>query len=157
MMPGSICRLNMKRLKHLNPASILITLEAIDAEPPSHTLERRSALRRVMVVLACVCVCLLLVHYGKYSRNLLLILHWLGGHSGQDYIGSLRASGWFELAGYAWWSGVHLLGYVVIPALIIRLILKERLADMGWRWGKPTATGRAMCCWPARFCFLCIW
>lgn len=126
----------MNRLKLLNPASILTALEAIDAEPPSHSLGRRAALRRVMLVLACVCVCLLLVHYGKYSSHLLTLLQWLGGIQGRDYLAGLRASGFMELAGYAWWSGVHLLGYLVIPALVIRTLLKARVVDMGWRWGE---------------------
>ncbi|MDO6747771.1 CPBP family intramembrane glutamic endopeptidase [Gilvimarinus sp. 1_MG-2023] len=126
----------MNPLKVLNPVNILTQLDRIDAEPPSHSLDRPAALRRVMAVLACVCVCLLLVHYGKYSRNLLLILHWLGGNLDQDYIGALRASGWFELAGYAWWSAVHLVGYVLIPVLVIRVVLKQRALDMGWRWGE---------------------
>ncbi|MDO3388716.1 CPBP family intramembrane metalloprotease [Gilvimarinus sp. SDUM040013] len=126
----------MKPLTHLNPAHILSILDAIDAEAPSYSLDRRASLRRIMAVLACVCVCLLLVHYGKYSSNLRTLLTWFGAIQGQDFIAELRANGFLELAGYAWWSGVHLVGYVLLPALVIRFILKERVLDMGWRWGE---------------------
>lgn len=128
-------------LATLNPARILRLLDDIDSAPPSYSLNRPQSLRRIMVVLACVCVCLLLVHYGKYSRNLVELLRLMGGGE-ETYIAALQRSGFFELAGYAWWSSVHLLGYVVLPWLAIRYLLKARMRDMGWRFADTAAHWR---------------
>ncbi len=120
----------------LHPKNILTLLDSLDREPPSHSLSREASLRRIMAVLACVCVCLLLVHYGKYSRTLWDLLRWAGELSGNSdrYLAPVQRSGYGHLIAYAWWSFIHLLGYVLIPALLIRKVLKERVRDMGWRW-----------------------
>ncbi len=132
-------------IKALHPKNILTLLDQLDRVAPSHTLSREASLRRVMVVLACVCVCLLLVHYVKYSRNFFELLRWAGGLSGTPnvYVLALRDAGFLELAGYAWWSAIHLVGYVIIPALVIRWVLRERVVDMGWRWNETAQHWRS--------------
>lgn len=42
-----------------------------------------------------------------------------------------RYSPWFQLAGYAWWSFFRVLGYLLIPLAIIKLVFKERIRDHG--------------------------
>ncbi|BFM22397.1 CPBP family intramembrane glutamic endopeptidase [Gilvimarinus japonicus] len=119
-------------------ANLLNILDQIDREPPSYELGRPQALRRVFITLATACVCLLLMHYGKYSSNLIWLLHSAAELMGQptnELIHQLQRSGWLELASYAWWGAVHLVGYVLLPWLVIRCLLKLRMRDMGWRLG----------------------
>lgn len=126
-------------LAALHPRRILQALDAIDAESPSYRLSRPAALRRVFAVLACVCVSLLILHYSRYSTNLHLLLESLGQWQAQDahyYLRALEASGWLELAGYIWWTGCHLLTFILLPWLVIRFLFKEKMADFGWRWNQ---------------------
>lgn len=116
----------------LHPRQILVALDTIDRAAPSYTLDRPAALRRVMLVLACVSVSLLALHYGKFSYNLQLLLGWLDS----SYWPRLEASGWRELCGYLWWTLCHLLTFVVLPWLVIRFGFKQSMRDFGWRWNQ---------------------
>ena len=123
-------------LKPIHPRNILIALDEIDAETPSYSLSRPQALRRVVMVLACVCVSLLLDHYAKFSDNLhsllLLIAEWKN-LPGNFYQHQLALTGWAELYEYAWWTSVHFVSYVVLPVLCIRYFFKQRVRDFGWQ------------------------
>ncbi len=126
-------------LATLHPRRIMQALDAINAEAPSYSLSRPAALRRVFIVLACVCVSLLILHYSRYSTNLHLLLGYLGQWQMQDahyYVRILETNGWLELAGYVWWTGCHLLTFIIIPWLVIRFLFKERMLDFGWRWNQ---------------------
>lgn len=123
-------------LTKLHPRHILRALDDIDAQAPSYSLSKPQALRRVFMVLACVSVCLLFMHYAKFSDNLEWLLSLLAqarGLPGNDYNAALRQSGWGELCGYLWWTSIQAIGYVAIPALLIRYGLKARLRDFGWQ------------------------
>lgn len=56
------------------------------------------------------------VHFVEYAEA-----HWP----------ELRDSEWYELMGFAWWSAFRVLGYFVVPVLLIKLVFKERLRDHG--------------------------
>jgi len=120
-----------------HPKSILLALDKIDETPPSYTLDRKTALRRVFSTLACVSVCLLLIHYMKYNSTLLAGLQYLSelqGHNKHFWLNQLRQSGFDRLLGYVWWTSWHVIGYVVIPCLVIRYLMGARIRDMGWQW-----------------------
>lgn len=128
--------LNNRLLQTLHPRKILLALDEIDAQAPSYSLNRPQALRRVVIVLACVSLCLLLDHYLKFFENVQQLLIWTAqwNQLPQDtYLNSLARSQWGELLAYSWWTGVHLLSYVIIPALCIRYILQQRVRDFGWQ------------------------
>lgn len=118
----------------LHPRRILQALDAIDRAPISYSLDRPAALRRVMLVLACLSVSLLVLHYAKFSSNLYALLVWLG--DGRIYLQRLEASGWLEMAGYLWWTLCHLLTFIVLPWLVIRFGFKQSMRDFGWRWNQ---------------------
>lgn len=127
------------KLAALHPRQILRALDYIDAAAPSYTMARPAALRRVMLVLACVSVSLLILHYAKFSNNLTALLAWWGewnGVGGTHYLQVLEASGWLELCGYLWWTSCHLLTFIVLPWLVIRFCFKQSMRDFGWRWNQ---------------------
>lgn len=122
----------------LHPGRILQALDRIDAAPESHSLSRPAALRRVFVTLASVSLCLLILHYTKNSYLLYDLLEALArwqGESADHYTRGLRDSPWERLIGYGWWTGWHLICFLLIPWGVIRFVWRERLADFGWRWG----------------------
>lgn len=116
----------MQLLKILHPRHIFTALDQIDSSDCSYSLSRPQALRRVFTTLACVSVALLFVHYAKYSRNLTLFLD-------DVQLRYLQDNGWYELVCYIWWTGCHLLGFVLLPWLMIRYLWQEKLVDFGWR------------------------
>lgn len=116
----------MALISSLHPRRILTALDEIDQAPPSYRLTRPASLRRVFIVLASVSICLLLLHYGKYSSNMSLLLS-------DSLLASLQQSGWYELAAYGWWTGCHLLAFVILPWLVIRGLLREKMRDFGWK------------------------
>ena len=145
----------LSRLACLHPRRILIALDQLDVQQPSYSLSRPAALRRVLTVLASVSVCLLLLHYAKYSSNLDTLLQLLasGQHLPQNhYEDRLNANGWAELCGYAWWTFIHLIAFVLIPFAVIRWLLSPqasaaeqgslKIADFGWHWNSTAAHWR---------------
>jgi membrane protease YdiL (CAAX protease family) len=117
----------MSMMNALHPRRIMQALDDIDQQSPSYRLDRPQALRRVFIVLATTSVCLLLLHYSKFSRNLSLFIS-------DTQMTALQASGWWELVAYLWWTGCHLLAFVLLPWFVIRWVMRERLCDFGWRF-----------------------
>lgn len=124
------------KLAALHPRQILRALDQIDAAAPSWQMSRPEALRRVFIVLATVSVSLLILHYGKFATNLHALLQSLGEMRGVDYLQQLRDAGWLELCSYVWWTGCHLLTFIVLPWLVIRFIFRAQMRDFGWRWNQ---------------------
>ncbi len=129
----------MQLLRILNPKNILVALDEIDREAPSYTLDRPQALRRIFWTLACVAVSLLIINYLKNSSALLALLKdasMLANKDPNHYVTELRKTGYSGLISYAWWTFWHLVGYVILPFFVIRLILKEKFLDMGWKFNQ---------------------
>ena len=123
-------------LAKLHPRTILTALDEIDAQAPSYSMSKPQALRRVFAVLACVSMCLLFMHYAKFSSNLQSLLQWLAGWKHlplNHYVEQLAQAGIWELCGYMWWTSVQVIGYVLLPALLIRYGFKARVRDFGWQ------------------------
>lgn len=122
-------------LVKLHPRNILTVLDEIDAQAPSYSMSKPQALRRVFAVLACVSVCLLFMHYAKFSNNLQSLLQLVASWKNLPlnyYVEQLAQAGIWELCGYVWWTSVQVIGYVLLPALLIRYGFKARVRDFGW-------------------------
>lgn len=129
-------------LKRIHPKALMAVIDEIDNAPESYTLSRKDATRRVFSVLACVGICLLLIHYLKYFNAFKASLYFLGNittDSPSHYYDILVQNGFIRLAGYAWWTGWHVIGYLVLPYFFIKKILGLSIRDMGWRWNDTGA------------------
>ena len=125
-------------LSSLHPSNILAALDKIDEAHPSYSLNRKQSLRRVFIVLATVSVCLLIIHYLKYFSTFRAALGMFSEALGMPhhfYLSKLNQTQFLKLISYAWWTFWHVLGYVLIPYLIIKYVLKTSFIDMGWQWG----------------------
>ncbi|MDQ3031172.1 MAG: CPBP family intramembrane metalloprotease [Myxococcota bacterium] len=85
------------------------------------------------IIAMCVgAVCLTLMEYFGHATTFRDLLHWLAGEGGEESVwGSLRDSRWLALSDFVWWSGWRVLGYFVLPALVVKWWFKERLRDHG--------------------------
>lgn len=123
----------------LDPRIIIDVLDDIDQQMPSHTLDRKQSLRRVFWTLACVCVCLLLIHYLKYNSSMQAFLQMLSEWQDKprDYwLNEWRSSHFMRLYSYCWWTFWHVIGYIVIPFLVIRYQLRVRFRNLGWQFNE---------------------
>jgi len=127
----------MAKFFFLDPRNIFLTLDRIDQEAPSYTLNRHDALRRIFWTLACVSVCLLIIHYLKYFTSfqafLIMLADWQGKPN-RFWLEALENSDYKRLYSYCWWTFWHVIGYVLIPFFVIRYKLKISFIDLGWRW-----------------------
>jgi len=58
--------------------------------------------------------------------------HWMAvGAPAHSFWADLPVSQWYVLGGHAWWSAFRVLTYFLLPALFVRLVLKEKVRDHG--------------------------
>lgn len=123
----------------LDPRTVFVMLEDIDQTPPSFTASRRDVARSTLIVLFSVCISLLVLNYIKhvvvFEGVLVLLAQWQG-YPGHYWVQIIEQSGWQGLARLAWWSGAHLVTFVVVPWLVVTFFLNVRMRDLGWGWGE---------------------
>ena len=127
-------------MNKLNPKQILIALKVIDQEAKEdhQNLDEDTERRRVWWVIIIACVCLLMVHYLKYSSVLVDTIRMLESWfdiSGQQWVRQFNSNSYRELLGYVWWGFWNVLGFLIIPMLVIKYVLKQPLKNYGWQLG----------------------
>ena len=76
------------------------------------------------------------MHYGKFSDNLTYLLEIIARQQNLPnnyYVAQLMQTGFWELLCYVWWTGIHAVGYVLVPFIVIHYVLKMRMRDFGWK------------------------
>src|SRR4051812_41314475 len=89
---------------------------AIDAETEREPGEAGRASVQVLVVLLTIAAALTLQEY-------------LGGHDTYERLFPPDKSYYWELRGYAWWSGWRVFGYVIVPMLVLACLPGQRIRD----------------------------
>ncbi|MFW5829029.1 MAG: type II CAAX prenyl endopeptidase Rce1 family protein [Planctomycetota bacterium] len=122
-----------------NPLHLPRVLAAIDRDTMAPPQERPTADRQLHIVYCCAALSLLINHYLKFRSSFRGFLELLDGWrdlpSGA-HLQSLLQTGWYDLLAYCWWAGWLTVGYVLLPVLCIKLILRQRLRDYGLRLGR---------------------
>ncbi len=122
---------------YFHPKSWMAALDEIDQEHPSYSLNRAQALRTTLIVLATVSVCLLFLHYAKYSSSFYILLNFLESsvaNTQGQWAEQLATLQWKRLIEYSWWTSCHLLAFVLFPWLVIRFLLKQPISNFGLGW-----------------------
>ncbi|MCF6282556.1 MAG: CPBP family intramembrane metalloprotease [Candidatus Polarisedimenticolaceae bacterium] len=93
---------------------------------------------RPIVMLLTVALSLLLMHYMKYGAVLHQLLRDLArkGDSMALFASELLRSDFYLLYQHLWWGGWHLLGYLLIPLLVIKWLFRDSLREYGFTWGE---------------------
>jgi membrane protease YdiL (CAAX protease family) len=76
---------------------------------------------------------------GRASVDVLIVLitvaaaltvqEYLGGHDTYERLFRRDGTRYWELRGYAWWSGWRLVGYVIVPMLVLACLPGKRIRD----------------------------
>jgi hypothetical protein len=124
-------------MKILHPGLVIESLQRIDAEFPSWTMDRPQALRRTLVALGASCTCLLLLNY----LQPIVVWHFLLSTAAKildmpshTYLTYLKANGWLTFSEYLWWGFCHFLTLLLLPCFLIRRCFKAKLGDYGMHW-----------------------
>lgn len=114
------------RLAYLHPASFfLATWHELDAESVRDREERAKGSYdyHPLIALSVGAVCLAVMEYFGHTVHF--------NAYADEWDPTLRSSPYFELMGFAWWSAFRVLGYLVVPALVVVFVFKERIRDHG--------------------------
>ena len=121
-------------IRTLNPRQFLQALAAIEHEAQQLPVSRSRAQRQAALTLLLVAVCLLGIHYLKFFATFRACLTQLSlwqGLAPDALWQQLTNSGFAHLIGQLWWGGWHFIGYVLLPGLFIRYVLRQPLLDFG--------------------------
>lgn len=131
----------------LSPKQLFEHLRIIDqqASEQRQQIERQHGpqllQKRAWWVIGVACVCLLMVHYLKYSSVLVSLISQLESWfsvANHAWSRGFHFNQYRELLGYVWWGSWHYLAFLIIPMLTIKYVLKQPLSDYGWQWGSVT-------------------
>lgn len=126
----------------LHPRQFWLAWQQIERDAQADAVPREIAQRRATQVLMLTAVSLLMIHYLKYDSSFQQATIWLSRQLGlAPYAlwAELMNSGFSELASQLWWGLWHVIGYVLLPVVLIRVVWHERLADYGLRIGQTRA------------------
>lgn len=86
-----------------------------------------------MIALVTAAVCLTLMEYFGQRSTMIELLDAFdprdGAHIG--FWADIRASQYYRLYEFVWWSGWRVLGYFILPAIVVKVAMRERLRDHG--------------------------
>ena len=125
------------RLGELHPRRFFLeTWRRLDEEAQAHRAAHPGFDWRPLLAFCTGAVMLTLMEYfggGRTLRSVLSALPGPGHHP--DALAAARASGFGDLLNYVWWAGWRVLGYFLVPALVVRLS-GQRLRDQLLGWGR---------------------
>ncbi len=103
------------------------------AEPALRDIIPRPLDHKVILILILTCVLLACSRYWARSPySIAPLLGWFGVENPRDMLNSIFAAGpRRKLWQHHYWVAAHCLLYFAVPAVFIKLVLKERLADYG--------------------------
>lgn len=119
--------------------NFLGVLRTIHEESFDKTVDVKVWDTRPAIVLMSVAVCLLMLHYLKFYTTFNFTLSWWFEHfteSGLQAYKQLKRETYFPLLSQAWWSFWHLVTFVLIPVIVIKMVLKEPLKNYGLGLGR---------------------
>jgi len=79
-------------------------------------------------------ICLTLMEYWGSSYELVMIVEKIAEGASTSVVkftDALEQSPFYRLMQFGWWSVVRVTGYLIIPALVVKLIFREKLRDHG--------------------------
>lgn len=126
----------MARSRHgfLSPLTALLREPAITAD----SLRGLAAHRRLLLFAVITGAALLINQYLAINGSLRHLVEVLAGFTGEargQLWRDVQRTGFAGLMEQARWAGWLLLGYVILPMLVIRFVLREPLKEYGLAWG----------------------
>lgn len=131
----------MKQLAGFHPRRFLSVLQDIHQESLDSSSPRSATqwdIRPAMALMV-IAVCLLMLNYLKYATSYQAALEWWFAATADNPPAAMqqfRQQPFYMLLGEAWWSGWHIICFILIPVLVIKTVFHESLANYGLGIGK---------------------
>lgn len=90
--------------------------------------------KRPLIAMITAAMCLTAMEYFGHRATMLALIDAMDPADGTQHFGfwaSLRTSNYSRLYEFVWWSGWRVLGYFVVPAIVVKAAMGERLRDHG--------------------------
>ena len=120
--------------------NFLKALESLHAESNMGALSKNKRWdKRPAIVLMASAVCLLILNYMKFDTSFYAALNlWFSTFTDNPdlQIRQLREQTFFPLITQAWWSFWHIVTFILIPIIVIKVFLKEPMNHYGFGVGK---------------------
>jgi membrane protease YdiL (CAAX protease family) len=116
-------------------------LRRVEAESRAYlaTEAARRPDRKVIVVLVTAALCLTVQHFVALEEDLIPVAQVIESAGLRDLADDFREAMWTvpaaRLNRLTWWAVICMLTYVAVPALVVRLVFRERLRDYGVKLG----------------------
>lgn len=128
----------MTLFSSLHPRHFMNVLQEIDTASLADKETRGEKKYKVAIALMVSGFCLLVIHYIKYSSVfqafLIMLSGWMGYGPGH-FTALLATTKFLALTAHAWWGAWHVIGYVLIPVVVIKYVFNERIRDYGLQLG----------------------
>lgn len=89
---------------------------------------------RPLIAMVTAAMCLTAMEYFGHRSTMLELIDAMDPPEGAQHFGfwaNLRTSQYSRLYEFVWWSGWRVLGYFIIPAIVVKSAMRERVRDHG--------------------------
>ncbi len=125
------------KLSHFRPQAFWAVLDKIDQDSMSKTWDARQR-NKLLIALLIAASCLLFVNYvknGSFFFAMIKQFSLWSGTSPRAVFQEMRGQPFYSLYPQAWWGLVNVIGYLLVPMICVKWVMKERLRDYGLQWG----------------------
>lgn len=107
-------------LRELHPRRFFLEAwRGLDAEAKAHNESREGYDWRPLVAFATGAVFLTLMEYFGMPTDFRHLVEWMGEGRDPEWLESLYMSPWWELMNHAWWAAWRVLGFFLLPVIVI--------------------------------------
>ncbi len=122
------------RLAELHPRRFFLeTWQRVDAEAARERAKNPNYDYKPLIAFAVGGICLTIMEYFGSTSDFAQLVNKLA--SGDSALGALaeqlRHSEFYRLAKWGWWTAFRVIGFFLIPALVVKLVFRESLRDHG--------------------------
>lgn len=118
-----------------SPNSILSFLNEIDktSSEERKCIKRAELRKQFWIVTFTAAIGLLSLNYLKYASSFNYFIELLKSMFSLQF--NLKHSYYIDLYSYIWWGIWHVISFIILPMLAIKLVLKQNLSSYGWQLG----------------------
>jgi len=136
-LPAQVAEEELSRWQQLHPKRFFLdTWKRMDEEGRVAREARRAQGLgwdyRPLVALVTGAICLILMEYWGMDDGMNRATEWVSAHvsGGEEWLLSLRQSPYFRLTRNAWWALWRVIGFLILPALMVKLT-KQKIRAQG--------------------------
>lgn len=120
-----------------HPREFVAIFDQIDRDSITTSLNKEQR-NKLLVALLVAATCLLFVNYVKNGSFFFAMIKQIAEWSGvrpSVVFQEMRTHQYFSIYPQAWWGFINVVGYLFIPMLCVKWVMKDSLRNYGLQWG----------------------